>query len=143
MQKECAKCKKTLPITNFSKRLRSKDGYQFSCKDCDKIARQQYKTLKERDAKYQCASNIYNDISKNTDPGFTKEEFITWAKTKETNLCPFTHTNLYLNNLKPTKKMKFIPKSDDKTLENWVPVSEIIYKLNKKLSYKEIQELLL
>lgn len=34
--KVCSKCKRELPITEFSKHRRSKDGLQCSCKQCQK-----------------------------------------------------------------------------------------------------------
>ena len=34
--KVCSKCKRELPITEFNKHRRSKDGLQCSCKQCQK-----------------------------------------------------------------------------------------------------------
>jgi hypothetical protein len=50
--KQCAKCKTELPLTNFYKSSKSKDGHQTWCKNCSKNNRiQYYKDNKEREDK--------------------------------------------------------------------------------------------
>lgn len=40
--KKCGKCKQEKPLSEFSKYKRSKDGYNWCCKDCKKLEWQQY-----------------------------------------------------------------------------------------------------
>lgn len=46
--KKCAHCGRVLPISEFYKNSRSKDGYSFSCKECrhemEKASRERMKT---------------------------------------------------------------------------------------------------
>jgi len=48
--KRCQTCKQELPVTNFCKNNRSKDGYNYHCKPCVKV----YQTsIKDRLQAYQ------------------------------------------------------------------------------------------
>lgn len=42
--KKCSKCKKELPITEFTKSRYSKDGYRYQCKSCN----QAYQTIEKK-----------------------------------------------------------------------------------------------
>ena len=48
--KHCSKCKKLLPITDFYKDKRRKDGLQFYCKKCQK---QRLKDVWANDSEYR------------------------------------------------------------------------------------------
>lgn len=59
--KECNKCKEILPIDNFYKHKKSKDGYNWSCiKCCNGISKNYYKNniLKIKDSHYKNSYNI-------------------------------------------------------------------------------------
>lgn len=48
-EKQCTKCKETKPVEEFSKRSKSKDGFGYTCKECDKAsAKASYERRKEK-----------------------------------------------------------------------------------------------
>lgn len=50
--KVCNRCHRVLPITAFSRKSSTKDGYQFQCKECQQeMARQLYEKRKAEQAK--------------------------------------------------------------------------------------------
>lgn len=50
--KVCNRCHRELPVSSFSRKSDTKDGYQFQCKDCQaEMARQLYWKRKEEQAK--------------------------------------------------------------------------------------------
>lgn len=48
--KVCSKCGRELPISNFSKNKKSKDGHHSYCKDCHKEYNREYNREKPRKA---------------------------------------------------------------------------------------------
>ena len=54
IEKECSKCGEVKPLDGFNKRKDSKDGYQYSCKECRKQYRQDNKEqIKEYKKQYR------------------------------------------------------------------------------------------
>lgn len=52
--KVCNRCHRSLPITEFSRKSSTKDGYQFQCKECQQaMARQLYEKRKAEQKKAQ------------------------------------------------------------------------------------------
>lgn len=61
--KKCGKCNRSLPIDCFFKRIRSKDGLSWSCKECSKqYQAAYYETNKQR---ISTASRAYHQANKN------------------------------------------------------------------------------
>jgi len=46
--KQCSKCQRILPFSNFGIHSREKDGLQYQCKDCDKKYRENQYKIKSR-----------------------------------------------------------------------------------------------
>lgn len=54
--KVCSKCKRELPVENFAKRPKTRDGLQYYCRECDSAAHKKWfrsNKSKEKYLKYQ------------------------------------------------------------------------------------------
>ena len=70
--KQCGRCKKTLPLSNFSKNKTREDGHSYQCKNCDKQTRKHGKCIncgktKQIYTKGRCAT-CHRKLIKNTNP---------------------------------------------------------------------------
>lgn len=64
--KRCCVCKQIKPISNFSKRVRSKDGFEYRCKSCinERISRYYESNLEKAALKKQKLKNRNSELSK-------------------------------------------------------------------------------
>ena len=68
--KKCTKCGKTKPLSKFSKRAQSQDGYQLWCKKCTKEYRREYYSANAEQAK------VHNKSQYKRNPIIARRSFL-------------------------------------------------------------------
>lgn len=65
-EKQCQGCNKTLPLDQFRRNKRKKDGHDYLCKDCTKLAQEKYslRWSKERESKNKDDFNLFPTFEK-------------------------------------------------------------------------------
>ena len=76
MVKTCSRCKRTLPVSEFSHKSKEPDGFESYCKDCvAKKSREYYYRTKNQGAKHPYANSMTRTVLDLLPEKFTKAQY--------------------------------------------------------------------
>jgi 5-methylcytosine-specific restriction endonuclease McrA len=151
-QKECLKCKKTLPTTLFSKKKSSKDGLENRCKECvskskkqnydkEKIKQTRLRSKTKNVLRFRCNQARLNWKNRSEHPLPDLNLLEEHIKKLIKNGCFYSKKEINEENFGIDHKIP-LKRGGTNSLENLVPVDQMINKAKGDMTDKEFISLL-
>lgn len=110
------------------------------CKECARAKQNQSRHKRVNIQKRQRLESCYKILNRDRTLDFTFTQFEDKVNDMGTIYCDATNTKLFLNSDSIKKMVKFIPieEQDSISLDNVVPVCELVFRLTKIVKYQDI-----